>query len=70
MRDPARIDETHRLVREIWEKRPDLRLGQLIVNAAAMKKPDIDIFALEDKALRKGLTRLLGVIDNEDRGQS
>lgn len=34
MRDPARIDETLTVVREYWLKNPDMRLGQLIYNAA------------------------------------
>ena len=33
MRDPARIDRMLSLIRAIWSKSPDLRLGQLLCNA-------------------------------------
>jgi hypothetical protein len=30
MRDPARIDRICDLLKELWKKNPDLRLGQLL----------------------------------------
>ena len=33
MRDPKRIDRVLNLIKEIWEKNPDLRLCQLIENS-------------------------------------
>lgn len=32
MRDPKRIDFTLQQIKKIWEKYPDMRLGQLICN--------------------------------------
>ncbi len=33
MRDPARIDTMIDVLRTLWKKSPDMRLGQLIINA-------------------------------------
>lgn len=58
MRDPARIDEMLALLRAVWIQEPDLRLGQLVFNAARQRDPEIqDIFNIEDGVLRKGLIR-------------
>lgn len=58
MRDPARIDEVIELLREVWTLEPDLRLGQLIFNAARIRDPELsDVFSIEDGSLRKGLIR-------------
>jgi hypothetical protein len=63
MRDPARIDEMLELLREIWLLEPDLRLGQLVFNAARIREPQLsDLFSIEDGALRKGLVRYLELI--------
>jgi hypothetical protein len=32
-RDPARIDQVLEVLRKVWAEFPDLRLGQLLVNA-------------------------------------
>lgn len=58
MRDPARIDTVLEQLREVWMMDPDLRLGQLIYNAARMRDPDLlDVFNIEDGTLCKGLRR-------------
>lgn len=58
MTDTDRIDEILSLLREVWMRDPDLRLGQLVVNAARMRDPEIvDVFNIEDGTLRKGLLR-------------
>jgi uncharacterized protein YihD (DUF1040 family) len=63
MRDPARIDEMLELLREVWLLQPDLRLGQLIYNAARMRDADLeDVFSIEDGSLRKGLVRYLELL--------
>jgi uncharacterized protein YihD (DUF1040 family) len=63
MRDPARIDEMLDLLREIWTLDPDLRLGQLICNAARMRDLNLeDVFSIEDESLRKGLLRYLELV--------
>lgn len=47
MRDPKRINKCLRKIKEIWSKHPDLRLGQLIVNAV----PEIYLYHIEDDVL-------------------
>ena len=59
MRDPERIDEILGLVRQVWLQDPDLRLGQIIVNAVRPGNTCPEIFAVEDTALRRGLIRFL-----------
>lgn len=54
-RDPARINEVLKKLREVWEINPDLRLAQLVVNAAGACQPCPEIFYLEDDALLRGL---------------
>ena len=69
MRDPARIDTILEQLREVWMLNPDLRLGQLIYNAARMRDPNLaDVFNIEDGALSKGLRRYKELI-NESRAQ-
>ena len=55
-RDPARIPVVLDKLREVWEKSPNLRLAQLVVNAAGQPCPDI--FNLEDDTLLRGLAAL------------
>lgn len=56
MRDPSRIDNVLELLREVWTLEPDLRLGQLIYNAARIREPSLnDVFSIEDNSLSKGL---------------
>jgi uncharacterized protein YihD (DUF1040 family) len=63
MRDPDRIPEILELLGEIWQLEPDLRLGQLVLNAVRMRSAGIeDVFSIEDESLRKGLTRYLEMI--------
>ena len=63
MRDPARIDEILELVREAWTLQPDLRLGELVYNAARIHKPGLsDVFSIEDDSLYQGLVRYLELI--------
>jgi uncharacterized protein YihD (DUF1040 family) len=58
MRDLARIDQVLSLLREVWELEPDLRLGQLIFNAARIRQPSIDdVFSIEESDLCQGLER-------------
>ena len=48
-------------LREAWERDPDMRLGQLIANAARDNRGEIrDIFSIEDTTLENGLDRLRG----------
>lgn len=60
MRDPKRIDEIVELLRALWMKYPEWRLGQLLLNAhAAASAPD-DAYSVEDDVLEHGLRALLG----------
>jgi uncharacterized protein YihD (DUF1040 family) len=51
MRDPNRIDEICDLLREVWKKYPDWRLGQLIFNLTG----SYDCFYVEDDVLEEAL---------------
>lgn len=55
MRDPRRIEQILQVIREIWEREPDLRLGQIVVNAIRPIEPCPEIFAAEDGDLLEGL---------------
>ncbi len=57
MRDPNRIDEMLAALRATWLQSPDLRLGQLIVNAVRPSQPCPEVFYFEDDALLGGLER-------------
>ena len=71
MRDPARIPTILNKIKDFWEKYPDWRLGQLIVNAVKMESPDLivpQVFYIEDDKLY----RLLEVLEdriNENLGK-
>ncbi len=53
-RDPGRIDGALAVLAAAWRAHPDLRLGQLVVNAAG----DADSFYVEDDVLAAALARL------------
>lgn len=48
MRDPAPIDRMVELLRELWRRWPDQRLGQLLVNVIRPGEPCPRIFFAED----------------------
>jgi hypothetical protein len=52
--DTARIDRVLLAVSAAWRANPDLRLGQLLVNAAG----DADPFYIEDDKLLAGLNTI------------
>jgi hypothetical protein len=58
MRDPGRIEQVLAAVRSIWAENPDLRLGQLIVNAVRPSDPCPEVFAVEDAELVRKLAVL------------
>ena len=51
MRDPARIDLVLSAIREVWLQHPDMRLGQLLINAVRPSDPCPELFSLEDAPL-------------------
>jgi hypothetical protein len=55
MRDPARIPRILEAIWKVWERDPDLRLGQLIVNAIRPSRPAPQIFGFEDDKLEERL---------------
>jgi uncharacterized protein YihD (DUF1040 family) len=61
VRDPNRIIPILDAIREIWEKDPDLRLGQLLFNLMRATRPDPDVFSFEDDMLMKRLKRVAEV---------
>ena len=60
MRDIDRIEPLLGLIKLLWIAYPDMRLGQLIYNAAAITGwGNKDIFYLEDDQLYKGIKELM-----------
>jgi uncharacterized protein YihD (DUF1040 family) len=61
MRNLDRIDPMLEMIRRIWKKYPDLRLTQLLSNAALSSDEwsDNDLYHLEDDKLFKALTLYL-----------
>lgn len=49
MRDPNRIDDILKQLRDIWKQVPDWRLGQLFCNL--QRYEDSDLFFYEDQEL-------------------
>jgi hypothetical protein len=56
MRDPKRIPAIMSKLEELWLKNPDLRLGQLIINAVDGNH----LYGIEDAALIRELVKLYG----------
>lgn len=46
-------------LQKIWEANPDLRLAQIISNAARGHSAWPDVFSIEDRDLMKGLQKML-----------
>lgn len=58
MRDPARIPQMLKALEEVWRSDPDLRLGQLVVNATNFSGRKVvcpEVFYAEDDVLLAGL---------------
>jgi hypothetical protein len=58
MRDPGRIDEILEAIRRVWKENPDLRLGQLLIDAVIPRIPAPDIFSIEDSRILVQLNEL------------
>jgi uncharacterized protein YihD (DUF1040 family) len=54
MRDPKRIHEMLRVISKVWYKNPDLRLGQLILNAVTINP---NLYYMEDEQLLEYLKK-------------
>lgn len=55
MRDPARIDRILDKIRAYWRANPDLRLAQIVVNAARPTEPAPHVFYVEDDRIEAGI---------------
>lgn len=58
MRDEKRIDRILGLIKEIWEKSPDQRFGQLMINLGVFKDSPI-VWIGEDYKLENKLKKFL-----------
>lgn len=59
MRDPDRIEPIIEALWDYWRRNPDLRLGQIIANAASLPNSGIigDPFYIEDDKMLEGIRR-------------
>jgi len=64
MRDPKRIARIAQLLSEVWEKVPDWRLTQLVINASDTKHNCGPVFYLEDDEFEQRLKKLSAAIDS------
>ena len=55
MRDPARIPVILERLRVVWEKSPDMRLGQLVSIGLHWSEWGSDPFYIEDEFLMEGI---------------
>lgn len=62
MRDPQRTDRILNLVKEIWERCPDMRLGQLLSNFAQF---NTDPYYYEDDRTEQRLMEALWMLEKE-----
>lgn len=53
-RDPARIDQVLAVLRDAWQTKPQLRLGQLIAGLAT-ERPNPELFYMEDEEFARRL---------------
>ncbi|MBP7632943.1 hypothetical protein KBA41_02145 [Candidatus Ozemobacteraceae bacterium] len=58
MREIARIDRVLAAIREKWLLNPDLRLGQMIINAVRPEQPCPEVFYIEDAELEKSISTM------------
>ena len=64
MRDPKRIARIAQLLSEVWEKVPDWRLTQLVINASDTQHNCGPVFYLEDDEFERRLKKLSASIDS------
>lgn len=63
MRDPKRISKFINIAKQIWKMHPDLRFGQLILNAIDNKE---DLYYIEDDKLLEKIISLYSKKDEID----
>lgn len=62
MRDPKRIDRIVDKLRKLWHTRPDMRLGQLVMNVTRDETGSVSkdrAFNIEDDAIELEIERTL-----------
>lgn len=61
-RDPGRIPLILATLREVWERNPDLRLGQMVMNVcpAGDHSNDCHVYYMEDDELLRCICRAHG----------
>lgn len=57
MRDPSRIHRILHRIQPIWTQNPDLRLTQLLINAARLREASPELYCYEDSKLEKALEK-------------
>lgn len=69
-RDLTQIDRILKKIRKLWQKSPDLRLLQLLLNAKDVTPhPLADPFYVEDAVLEAGLDKLAKLTRPETSGE-
>ncbi|HOT30423.1 MAG TPA: hypothetical protein PLU72_19775 [Candidatus Ozemobacteraceae bacterium] len=58
MRDIKRIERMLATIKEKWLLNPDLRLGQIIINAVRPEHPCPEVFYIEDTELEKSISTM------------
>lgn len=57
MRDKNRISRILRILEEIWDRNPDQRFGQLLINLGVVKD-DFDTLHVEDDLMEQHLMKI------------
>lgn len=66
-RDIDRIETILDLIRQIWNKQPELRLGQLLCNLQGSNE---NTFYYEDEQLIKDLQEMLDILNTDDKEET
>lgn len=66
MRDPARIHRMISLLESYWEKHPDLRLCQIILNAVNTANFSSSPYYVEDDIMEEALRKQLSDLNASD----
>ncbi|HEY4262957.1 MAG TPA: hypothetical protein VGM98_22545 [Schlesneria sp.] len=64
MRDPNRIDSLLEAIRDLWQRQPEMRLGQLLVNVMRPSQPCPEVFHVEDDQLARKLEEYRATLPN------
>lgn len=68
MRDPKRIDKVLEEIKAVWIKVPDMRLGQILVNAISLYKENkADMFNIEDEVLIDAIRHIDILLGTENK---